>query len=172
MTVTDVTTRAALTGEIAAGLPHRGSNGLFIRHLIEMIVAMVIGMVAFGALVSGVLALLGHSNLLHYVELRALLMATYMTVGMSVWMRHRGHGWPPVREMAGAMFAPFVLLLVPFWAGLISGGGLLAGGHVLMVPFMLGVMLLRREEYSQDHRQHSKRAAVVKRRASWRSAER
>ena len=27
-------------------------------------------------------------------------------------------------------------------------------GHVLMVLFMLGAMLLRRDEYSHDHSQH------------------
>jgi hypothetical protein len=146
---------ATHVSEVAAGATHRSSNGQFVRHFVEMIVAMIVGMAALGGLVSGVLALLGHSGPIQYVELRALLMAAYMTVGMSLWMRHRGHDWPRISEMAGAMFGPFVLLLGPFWAGFISSGGLLAGGHVLMLPFMLGVMLLHREEYSQDHRQHA-----------------
>jgi hypothetical protein len=85
-------------------------------------------------------------------------MASYMTTGMGLWMRHRGHDWPRVGEMGAAMFAPFVLLLAPFWADLISGSTLLGGGHLLMPPAMLGVMVFRRQEYSQDHRTHSRRA--------------
>ena len=157
MTASDVGGQKAMSkGDIPPIVHQRASRGRFLRHFLEMIVAMIIGMVALGTSVAAILALLGHSDLLHYAALRALLMATYMTVGMSLWMRYRGHSWPRVREMAGAMFGPFILFLIPFWGGLISGGGLLAGGHVLMLPFMLGVMLVRREEYSQDHRVHSK----------------
>lgn len=53
------------------------------------------------------------------------------------------------------MYVPFVLLLVPPWAGLISEHMLNLLGHVLMVLFMLGAMLLRRDEYSHDHSQHA-----------------
>ncbi len=129
----------------------------FLRHFLEMLVAMIAGMVTLGAAVSIVFALLGHANLFHYAALRALVMATDMTIGMSVWMRFRGHIWPRVWEMAASMFAAFVFLLTPFWAGLIPGAALLAGGHVLMLPSMLGVMLLRRDEYSRDHSDHSTR---------------
>ena len=133
---------------------HRVLTHPFLVHLLQMILAMVVGMMVLGMTVSGVFALLGHGDLLHFAALRAMLMATYMSVGMSVWMRHRGHTWPRVREMAGAMYLPFLALLVPFWGGIISGGVLLAGGHLLMLPTMIGVMLLHRDEYSQDHRHH------------------
>jgi hypothetical protein len=126
----------------------------FVRHFLEMLVAMIVGMAVLGMAASSIFALLGHTNLYHYAGLRAVLMASYMAVGMTLWMRHRGHGWPTIREMSAAMFAPFLLLMVPFWAGLISGGALLAGGHLLMLPTMLGAMLYRREEYSQIHRHH------------------
>ena len=127
----------------------------FVRHFFEMLIAMLVGMAVLGLLFSGVLRLVGHDNVLHYVALRALFMATNMSIGMGVWMRRRGHSWAPIAEMAGAMYAPFVVLLVPFWTGLVSSGVLLAGGHLLMIPAMLGAMLYRREEYSQDHRRHS-----------------
>ena len=162
MTMSDATRQTVIsTTQAAMAAPHTSSNGHFIRHFLEMIAAMIVGMIVLGGVVSGVLALLGHSNLLHYAALRALLMATYMTVGMSLWMRHRGHGWPRISEMAGAMVGPFVSLLVPFWVGFISSGGLLAGGHISMLPFMLSVMLLRRDEYSQDHGQHSKKRVAA-----------
>lgn len=132
----------------------RASGPNFLRHLFEMLVAMIVGMVVLGGLVSAMFALLGHANLFHYAALRAILMATYMTIGMSVWMRYRGHNWQRVGEMAAAMFAPFLVLLVPFWVGLISGGVLLVGGHLLMLPCMVAAMLYRHAEYSQDHGRH------------------
>jgi flagellar biosynthetic protein FliP len=82
-------------------------------------------------------------------------MPTYMTIGMAGWMRHRGHSWSRIAEMAAAMYAPFLILLVPFAVNLVAGGGLLAAAHVLMLVAMLGVMLLRRSEYSMDHRGHT-----------------
>jgi hypothetical protein len=120
-----------------------------------MLVAMVAGMAVLGALVGGALALLGQRDLLDFAALRAFLMAGYMTAGMAVVMRYRGHSWSHVCEMGAAMFVPFLVLVGPFWGGVIGPGGLLVGGHVLMLPAMLGVMLLRREEYSRDHRQHA-----------------
>jgi hypothetical protein len=120
-----------------------------------MIVAMLAGMALLGGVVSLTFALLGHSNLLHYAGLRALLMAGYMTVGMSLWMRHRHHGWASIGEMAGAMLVPYAVLIGPFWAGLLSVGALLGAMHVLMLPCMVVAMLHRRDEYSQHHRGHS-----------------
>jgi deazaflavin-dependent oxidoreductase (nitroreductase family) len=131
----------------------------FVRHLVEMIVAMLLGMAVLGAAVSLVFALIGHSNVLHYAGLRGLLMSAYMTVGMALWMRHRGHGWSSVGEMAAAMFVPYVALIGPFAAGSIPAGQFLGAMHVLMLPCMVAVMLHRREEYSRDHRAHASRSA-------------
>jgi flagellar biosynthetic protein FliP len=127
----------------------------FIRHFFEMLVAMVVGMMALGGLVTLALTVSGQRDLLDNVPLRAALMATYMSVGMGALMLYRRHAWPRIWEMSAAMFAPFGILLVPFATGLIGGGPLLAGGHLLMLPLMLGVMLWRREEYSRHHGHHS-----------------
>jgi hypothetical protein len=131
-----------------------GTWHTFIRHLVEMIVAMFVGMAVLGSAVSLVFGLLGHANLLHFAGLRGLLMTGYMTLGMSLWMRHRRHGWRPVAEMAGAMVAPYLLLIVPFSAGWLSAEVFLATMHLLMLPSMVVAMLYRRGEYSQDHRRH------------------
>ena len=136
-----------------------GSWRPFVRHLVEMIVAMLLGMAVLGAAVSLVFALIGHSNLLHYAGLRGLLMSAYMTVGMALWMRHRGHRWLSVGEMAAAMFVPYLALIGPFAAGSIPAGQFLGAMHVLMLPCMVAVMLHRREEYSRDHRLHASRSA-------------
>jgi hypothetical protein len=64
-------------------------------------------------------------------------------------MRVRRHGWAPIWEMNAAMAAPFAVLLVLFWLGATSAGGLMLWGHVLMVPAMAGAMLLRPAEYTE-----------------------
>jgi hypothetical protein len=129
----------------------------FIRHFLEMVVAMIAGMAILGGALSLGFALVGHANPVHYAGLRALVMTINMTIGMSLWMRYRHHTWRSTGEMAGAMFFPFIVLIGPYGAGLLSGGALLGVMHVLMLPCMLAVMVRRRSEYSQDHQRHSSR---------------
>jgi hypothetical protein len=50
--------------------------------------------------------------------------------------------------MSASMYLPFVVLLVPFWAGAISEHALMTWGHVLMLPAMAVPMLLRPSEYA------------------------
>ena len=146
----------------ASAVAHRPTADLstshFVRHFLEMVVAMIVSMAVLGALVSMFFRVLGHANLLHFAGLRALLMTIYMIVGMSLWMRHRRHNWPRIIEMSVAMTLPLVLLLGPFWAGLLSPQTLLVAMHALMLPFMLVAMLLRRSEYAHDHQHHAHRA--------------
>jgi len=129
----------------------RSERRSFVRHFLEMVVAMFVGMAVLGGLVSLFCAVTGHSDLLEHAGVSAPIMATNMTVGMSVWMHHRGHGWVPIAEMAAAMYVPLVLLIVPFWFGLLPGGALLAGMHVLMFPAMWLVMTRRPAEYVHSH---------------------
>jgi hypothetical protein len=115
----------------------------FLRHYLEMVVAMLLGM----AVVLGALAAAGVE--LASVELELLVMATSMTVPMVAWMRHRGHGWAPAAEMSGAMYAPTAAALVLLWTGLVEDEhGLMMIQHVAMFPLMFAAMLLRRDEYS------------------------
>lgn len=118
----------------------------FVGHFAEMVIAMIVGMVALGPLWS-----LAWPGLDSYPAAAAMVMATNMTIGMVLWMRIRRHAWRPIVEMSAAMYLPFVLLLVPYWLGAVSGGVLMMGGHILMVPFMLAAMLLRLREYSGGH---------------------
>jgi hypothetical protein len=120
-----------------------------------MIAVMLVAMVMLGGVVSFVFGLLGHSNLLHYAGLRAFVMTANMTIGMTIWMRFRGHGWGSTAEMDGAMVLPIVLLIGPYWTGVLSAGALPGVMHALMLPFMFVVMLRRYNEYAQDHRSHS-----------------
>ena len=123
----------------------------FVRHYLEMLVAMAVGMVVLGAVVDGIVSVLGAPSLLHRADVSALVMATNMTIGMSLWMWYRKHSWASIAEMGAAMYLPFVVLFVPFWAGVLSGEALMTAGHVLMLPLMAVAMLRRRDEYTQHH---------------------
>jgi hypothetical protein len=132
-------------------MAHRTPWIRFARHFAEMVVAMVVGMLALGAAVNAALSALGVPDLFDRADLNALVMATNMTIGMSLWMRLRGHGWPSIAEMGAAMYVPFIALMVPFWAGLVSGHVVMMGGHALMLPAMVVAMLHRRDEYTGHH---------------------
>lgn len=132
----------------------RTSKRRFIHHYLEMVVVMLVSMAVLGGVVFGILAGLGH-NIRHLAGLRASVMTVNMVIGMTVWMRFRGHGWASTLEMDASMILPLVLLIGPYEAGLLSGGALIGMEHLLMLPFMFLVMLRRYEEYAADHRIHS-----------------
>lgn len=112
-------------------------------HYAEMLLAMAVGMM--------LLAPLWQPLDIERADLQVLTMAADMTIGMAAWMRVRRHGWQPIAEMSAAMVAPFVLLLPPLWAGVLSEEGLVVLGHVLMLLAMLAAMLLRPDEYTGHH---------------------
>ncbi|MGH4026956.1 MAG: hypothetical protein ACRDRV_20475 [Pseudonocardiaceae bacterium] len=80
-------------------------------------------------------------------EVHALLMATWMTAGMAAWMAWRRHAWPGIAEMGLAMYLAFVVLFPLLWLGLLTSGGMMLAGHVLMLPAMAVAMLHRRDQY-------------------------
>ena len=114
-----------------------------IRHYLEMVVAMFLGMAVLG----GGLAMAGVD--IAAVELELLWMAFTMSVPMVAWMRYRGHGWMPSLEMTASMFIPSFAAIALLWLGLVEDHGALMGiQHIAMFPAMLIAMLLRREEYA------------------------
>ena len=113
-----------------------------------MVIAMLAGMLGLGTVIN---ARPGGSALFHPPVLSALVMATNMTIGISLWMRFRRHSWRSIAEMSAAMYFPFIILFVPFWAGLLSGHLVMIGGHILMLPAMVAAMLLRRDECTGSH---------------------
>jgi hypothetical protein len=117
-------------------------------HYVEMVIAMAVGMVALHPVWTFLLDAAGWSAFLDSPEAMAMVMATDMTIGMTAWMRFRGHGWRPCAEMGAAMYLPFLVLFPPMWAGLITSGGMLLWGHVLMLFAMAGAMALRPHEYA------------------------
>jgi hypothetical protein len=123
-----------------------------VRHYVEMLAAMVVGMLLLEPVWRSVLTVAGRPEVLDRTELAALVMATDMTIGMSLWMRYRGHQWLDVAWMGAAMYVPVLVLLVPFRAGGLSGEAALLGSHLLMLPAMLAVMAARRSAYVRRHR--------------------
>ena len=122
----------------------------FLRHYLEMVAAMLVGMMVLGAARRGVLAVAGLRYPTQYPELAALEMASTMSVGMVAWMRYRRHGWASTLEMVGAMFAPAIALIPLLWLGVIGGDALLMLEHLAMFVLMFLVMLRRRAEYGGD----------------------
>ena len=112
----------------------------FARHYVEMVVAMLLGMLVLG---------LPLATLLHAPEQELLTMAVTMTVPMVAWMRYRGHGWQPAGEMSAAMFVPTFVAIGLLWGGLVENEHtLLMIQHTAMFPLMFVAMLLRRSEYT------------------------
>ncbi|SCG44825.1 hypothetical protein [Micromonospora halophytica] len=138
-----------------------------LRHLIGMTVAMVAGMVLLDPLWRTAGTLLDFSALLARPEVAALVMATDMSIGMAVWMWHRGHPARATAEMVAAMYLPYLLLLVPFVTGLLDGDALLLGGHLLMVPAMVVVAVRHRHAHPAPPPRHRVVAALVDRWPTW-----
>lgn len=126
----------------------------FVQHLLEMTIAMFVGMFLLGMPVEMLFDALGWTVMNDAVVPSTLVMATTMSIGMATWMRIRGCGWPAILEMSLAMFVPFVAMYPFYWAGLASDMAVMMVGHILMVPAMIVAMLFRLDEYTRSHKQH------------------
>ena len=117
-----------------------------LRHYLEMVTAMLAGMAGLG-LASALVVDLPDRTSVRLVE-----MAVWMTVPMVAWMRVRGHGWRAGAEMAATMLVPAAGALMLLGTGAVTDpDALLMAEHTVMFPAMLGVMLLRRDEYAAAH---------------------
>jgi hypothetical protein len=127
----------------------------FLRHYLEMVAAMVVGMIVLGGL-SAVLLDLSDDAAVTLVE-----MAIAMTVPMVAWMRFRGHGWRATNEMALAMLIPAAVSLGLLGAGLVTDTNtLMMIEHSAMFPLMAVAMLLRIDEYAGHHHHASQETAA------------
>ena len=133
----------------------------FIRHYVEMVIAMLVGMFVLGGALVVLLGAIGIDVGDWDEDAPALLllgMAFTMSVPMVAWMRYRGHGWAPAWEMAAAMFVPSFAAIALDWTGTVDDiDTLLAIQHIAMFPAMLVAMLLRRDEYTG----HVRRAGAL-----------
>ena len=120
-----------------------------------MVIAMLVSMGLFGAVVSMLFPAFGHSSLLHYTALtRAAHGHVRGCLGMALWMRYRHQSWTSTIEMSAAMLLPYIVRIGPFAARQIGKTAFLASMHALMVSLMIVAMLRRRTDYSEAHRLH------------------
>ena len=143
--------------------------GYFLRHLGEMILAMMAGMVAGAAvlvlifstvLASTVSGMTRIEVLNQFAVLICLVVAVAMIVPMVAWMRHRGMEWRPVAEMAAAMAIPLVPIFGLLALQVIPGASACGLYCAVMIPAMVVAMLFRLDLYTgrTGHHAHAAHA--------------
>jgi cytochrome bd-type quinol oxidase subunit 2 len=127
---------------------HKQHISPFWRHFLEMASAMVVGMIATGAIFVSIVGLKTWDEVTTQYPTQALLaMAVGMTVPMVAWMLFRGMGRKNSYEMAVAMVLPVIPFLCFVWFGLTKSAQ--CGAYcALTVVAMLVLMRYRRSEYS------------------------
>jgi hypothetical protein len=143
--------------------PGLGSRtATFVRHLAEMLVAMVVGMVVLGLALTGLLMLVGAPTALDDRPVLALVaMAVEMTLPMAAWMAYRGHRSRDVVEMSMSMLVPAAILAAAAVAGAIGPHYAMGIYHHVMLLAMVGLMLVRFETYtSHAHHPHAAHGAA------------
>ena len=139
----------------------------FIRHYVEMVVAMFLGMLVVGPPAVWAMGAVGVDWGRLTDDVPALMflgMATTMTIPMVAWMVYRGHGWRANTEMSAAMFVPTFAVIGMLWAGLVTDlGVLMLVEHVAMLLAMAGAMLLRPSEYAHHDGHAQLEPAVAER---------
>jgi flagellar biosynthetic protein FliP len=152
------TPRETLTGSSAE---HWRPYVVFLRHLGEMVLVMMLGMAVLGIPYRAVMAEIGYSDPIErFPELSALVMTFNMILPMVGWMRYRGHRWERAWEMAAAMMVPAIALVVLCFLGMIPRSNLSGAVMIPMIPAMVIVMLYRRAEYLRDSRYRQIAAGV------------
>jgi Flp pilus assembly pilin Flp len=133
----------------------------FMRHLLEMVLAMIAGMAVLGTGIGVLGEPPGYAN--PFVEYG--LMAAFMAAPMVAWMRHRGHSWSDGLEMTAAMLVPMLALVLPVELGVagyvpgLSAQSLPMLSHVAMIAGMAALMIYRWDRYAHGaHGAHGRRA--------------
>src|ERR671916_598164 len=126
-----------------------GSGLRFARHLLEMVVAMMLGMGVFGLALAVMGEPPGYASLL----VRYGLMGAFMVAPMVGWMRFRGHSWRDGGEMTAAMLVPMLAPVLPVELGVagyvpgLSEHSLMMLSHVAMIGGMVALMVYRWDRY-------------------------
>src|SRR4051794_39218405 len=126
------------------GEPH-GAHG-FGRHVIEMGVAMMVGMIVSAAIFLAAVGMTAEEGMREHALLFVILQALGMTAAMVAWMRHRGHNWRSSSEMATAMVVPAVPLICLRLLDVISGP-ICSFYCLATIVAMVALMLYRRSDY-------------------------
>ena len=134
---------------------HRSSNpssaALFVRHLGEMLLAMLVGMTVLGFVDSRALEAVGLGAIRQQPLADLALMSVEMTVPMALWMRRRAHAARDVLEMSASMVVPAVVLIGVGGLGVMTAMDAEMTYHPVMLAAMVGLMLARRDVYAAHH---------------------
>jgi hypothetical protein len=130
------------------GFTNRGGRSHsihFLHHLLEMVLAMMVGMFAGAAVFVSALGITVDRAIQDHAVSFVVTMAFSMTVPMVAWMRYRGHAWDRSLEMGAAMVVPAIPLICLRLADVV---GPICGPYCLFsVLAMVGVMVYRRSDY-------------------------
>ena len=110
----------------------------YLAAYLEMTVSMFVGMGLFGLLWDAV-----WPDLTSRPDTMAVVMALDMTLGMALWMWVRRHPTRHILQMSATMVLPFLVLLIPYWLGLLSGDTLMTWGHIGMFALMAAYLAWR-----------------------------
>ena len=125
--------------------PGHDAHG-FLRHLFEMALAMMAGMMVSTAIFLSAVGMTAAEAMREHAVLFVVLQASGMTLAMVTWMRHRRHTWRSSSEMAAAMVIPAVPLICLRLLDVISGP--ICGVYCFTtIVAMVVLMLYRRGDY-------------------------
>jgi hypothetical protein len=126
--------------------PGHSAHG-FLRHLFEMTLAMMVGMIVSATIFLSAVGMTAAEAMREHAVLFVVLQAFGMTLAMVAWMRHQRHTWRSSSEMAAAMVIPAVPLICLRLLDVISGP--ICGVYCLAtIVAMVVVMLYRRSDYA------------------------
>jgi hypothetical protein len=121
----------------------------FWRHVVTMFGVMVGGMVVSAAIFLTIVGIDWEQATRDYPTAALLVIAAGMTIPMTGWMLYRGIGRKNSTEMAAVMAIPVLPFLGLVWFGVTDSA--LCGPYCLVgLIGMVGLMLLRRDEYSME----------------------
>jgi hypothetical protein len=121
----------------------------FVRHFIEMCLAMCIGGIPLIILFFWGAAQLGYTDLAQrFPELVVMAVAIILAVVMFAWMRIRHHELRPAAEMAVTTIILAGGLIGLTWVGVLAESSLMDWFTRLACPAMLIPMLLRLDLYT------------------------
>lgn len=133
----------------------------FTRHLVEMLVAMFVGMMVLDLAVTLLGSPPGDDTLLGGYA----YMGLAMTLPMVAWMRRMGHPWADCGEMTAAMLGPMFALVLPVALGVerivpgLTADSLMLPAHGAMIAGMVLLMLYRWDRYA--HGSHCRHAVTL-----------
>jgi len=122
-----------------------GRGAHLARHLVEMTLAMAIGMMVGATAFFSAAGTTPDDGLRRYAISFTLVMVAAMTIPMVAWMRYRGHTWRSSAEMTLAMALP-ALPLIGLRAGHLIAGSICGFYCLASFAAMVALVVYRRRD--------------------------